>query len=109
VKTKLSLILDNAPFMDALNEIGSNLSNLPLQVRNRLFNLLNFPSKLCRFENSATVGAGKITLKPSKALLDILAASRASKLDFKIVKNSSHKKSPLVKRGKIASKKAKSK
>lgn len=65
--------------MEAIKELKLYVPNVPLELRERIFSLLDLPAELFRLESvPASVGADlSVLLKPSDRLLDCLAAARA--------------------------------
>jgi hypothetical protein len=74
VMQTINVECDATPIQTALDE----LSQLPLEIVQGLFDSLDSLGELIRFESSSAAGAIKITLHPSQRLLELTSATRTS-------------------------------
>lgn len=93
----IELTADTKEFSSILDELLSDLSNAPHEVRKLAFDFLNFSTELVSFEFSITSGTTMAALlKPTQRLLDLCLAVRTGDFDLIIVKHSHCDEPPKI-------------
>lgn len=85
----IDLAADTTELTRLIEELLSDLSDAPHEIRKLALDFLNLPFELVSFELGVTSGAVVTALlKPSQRLLDLRLAVRARDFDLLLVKHS---------------------